>query len=1605
MDCEHGHGPMIRGRKFWICEQCGYRQLITADEVSRSPVEYPLDRLPYPVALTASRFAEAQGKSSDVLKQLFRLKDCFEATIKFLGVVLLTEYFRSPACTPEHNESLLQKMVRPSLGHWVNYVAGETSLWLADGCSELQIPAPLAFAVPPKQQKAKPKTTSLLKRCQEFVTYRNDALGHGTMRSDYVYADDLQKWAPLIGQLLDALAEMSDWRLCLITDRDRCQVWMGPQPGKTTEPGDFRGEHVGHFVLRGRTSDWSAVRNLYPFICYLPDIEQENRLHFYDSIYRYQASRKEVQLLEYDNGFKQASQDPIRGLEEAFTTELLSRAFKRHQGHMKAIEGRVASFGELLEAHADIVGRRFAIDHVKRFIEEQDRGLLIIEAQPGKGKTALLCHLIENEFGHYSPPPVHFFYRRTAGTTDPDMCVKHLYAALLDAHNITENETSREQVTPEEMFNKLTNLLSESIAPRLSPRRPQLIFVDALDEAQSRSTRPSAFQRIPENLPRGTYVIATTRPVPDRTTIARRAHLCWYDLDAPDLIQANLRDAAEYVHRELLASNLPTDELDKIAQLGGGNFLVLKLLCDGLRARLDPAPDEVREFLGRLATEADEGRLGFIYQEFWNRIVGRLDRRDTNLLCDVAGLLVTARAPLSTETICDCLGLRIGDWDFALRLLAEYLTVIREEEAGETETYFRIYHESFADFLRAKVSADRDRYDGLLADYCLGWSRLPAGRGRLYALRFAIEHLVAVSRWDDLEQLLMDIFFLEARNEVRALLELVSDLATAVAALPAGRPLRRTLDLLGEAIRRDIQFIARHADDYPQALFQCLWNSGWWYDCEEMSEPYVEHEVALGTENPPWLQPEDQKFCRLLERWLQQKEEATPDFPWLRSIRPPPVPLCSGLLAVCRGHEHVVTSAAFSPSGDRIVSGSADRTVRVWDAQSHEELAVCRGHEHVVTSAAFSPSGDRVVSFSAEDKTVRVWDAASGEELAVLRGHRDFVTSAMFSPNGDQIVSGSWDGTVRIWDTASGEELTLLHEHRGEVRSVCYSVDGTRIANGSDDGTVRIWDAHSGAELSCLRIGKSKCVICVAFSQKGDKVVCGVSSTLRFLTPVAADVLVWDTRSADATVLRGHEDSVNSVAFSPDGDRVVSAADDGTVRIWDTATGKELNVLQGHEHAVNSVAFSSGGDRIVSASRDGTVRLWHGASGEKLAVFSGHEDSVESAAFSPDGDRIVSASCDGTVGIWEAARRGEGIFLSGHEDSVKSVTFSPVGNRVLSVSDSMVRVWDTQSGAELVDFGGPQFRSAHFSPGGDRIVTFSSENDPSQKCEITVRVWDEHSCEEVISVRGQEGFACVDFSAAGDRIVSRSSDGTVRIWDSRSGGELAILQGHDGPVSRVVFSPASDRIVSESDDSVRLWDATSGQELAILRDRKQQSSSVTFSPQGDRILVSVSGSDAERLWDATSGEELAVLPKNIWPADRLVFSASGNRMMRTLDEADPFCKEKTKVRVFDAMSGRELAVVRDLEPFVKSVALSPGGDRIVSVSGESVRLWDATSGEKLAVLHRSSGELDQCIAAFSASGDWIVVAFRGGGVRVWDARSYKELSPLSRQRTGGFQRQ
>jgi WD40 repeat protein len=165
----------------------------------------------------------------------------------------------------------------------------------------------------------------------------------------------------------------------------------------------------------------------------------------------------------------------------------------------------------------------------------------------------------------------------------------------------------------------------------------------------------------------------------------------------------------------------------------------------------------------------------------------------------------------------------------------------------------------------------------------------------------------------------------------------------------------------------------------------------------------------------------------------------------------------SPVLQVIRGHNGGINSVACSLDESYIVSGSDDKAVRLWDAQTGKELAVLQGHGESVLSVAFSPDGAHIVSGS-EDRTVRVWDAQTGKELAVLEGHSGWVRSVAFSPNGTHIVSGSWDKTVRVWDAQTGKDLAVIEGHSDAVNSVAFTPDGEHIISRDDRGLELAWN-------------------------------------------------------------------------------------------------------------------------------------------------------------------------------------------------------------------------------------------------------------------------------------------------------------------------------------------------------------------------------------------------------------------------------------------------------------------------------------------------------------------------------------------------------------------
>jgi WD40 repeat protein len=623
------------------------------------------------------------------------------------------------------------------------------------------------------------------------------------------------------------------------------------------------------------------------------------------------------------------------------------------------------------------------------------------------------------------------------------------------------------------------------------------------------------------------------------------------------------------------------------------------------------------------------------------------------------------------------------------------------------------------------------------------------------------------------------------------------------------------------------------------------------------------------------------------------------------------------------GHLLPVSALAVSPDGRRVVSGSLDSSVRVWDSDSAKLLGALDGSGPVI-SLAFSRDGRRIAA-GGLDLTVRIWDAVSGRLVRSVFVDRAPVFSVAFSPDGRRFAVTN-ENAIKIFDTDSGADVHTLEGHTGLTLSVAYSPDGRQIVSAATDKTVRIWDAETFALVKSLE-GHTGPVVAATFTPDGNRIAsASFDKTVR----------IWDANRLEPIQTLGpHASSVVSLAIAPDGRSLVAGALDGSIRAWDLQTMKVTQTLKGHPGRPVDVGLMASGllsgefsgsitgltswvmgggfpgalalaylpdGHMISAGGDKSVKFWDVTNAQVLRTIVGHADAVTSVAFSPDGKRLVSGSADNTVRIWNAARTQLERTLEGHTDAVISVAFSPDGRRIASASfDNTVRLWSVDTGKteSVLEGHSDPVMSVAFSTDGRRIVTGSIDN--------TVRLWDATTARLIRTFPDHKlPVMAVAFSPDGRRIASGSLDQTVRLWDVATGRLLSTTEGLP-PVAAVAFSPDGRRVAAGSLERLHLLDADNGHIIGTL--------------------------------DAAKGPE-----PDIKSAFAVAFSRDGKRLAAA--------GVNRIINVWDVASSKVVLTLNDPAYVATSVAFSPDGRRIVSggFSDKTIRFWNADNGHLLAAM-------------------------------------------------------
>jgi WD40 repeat protein/transcriptional regulator with XRE-family HTH domain len=585
-------------------------------------------------------------------------------------------------------------------------------------------------------------------------------------------------------------------------------------------------------------------------------------------------------------------------------------------------------------------------------------------------------------------------------------------------------------------------------------------------------------------------------------------------------------------------------------------------------------------------------------------------------------------------------------------------------------------------------------------------------------------------------------------------------------------------------------------------------------------------------------------------------------------------------------------------------------------------------------------------------------------------------TNVQYSSDGNRIVSIGVDAT-KVWDSSTYQLLLTLP---GEVdptygSAVALSPDGKLLATAVNTGIV-IWDSVTGQKLLSfdgnVRGSPNNEMAHVSFSPDGKRLaVANMDGTPK----------VWDIATRkELFSLIGHTRPCDGIDYSPDGRLIATSDDAGIVKVWDSAGGQELLSLT-HSGNIHSVAFSPDSKSLASGSEDGTLKVWETASGNGILSLRG-ASGLYGVAFMPDGKQLVAAGQDGTVKAWDVVSGLQLFTLAGNTSTVTSVAISPDGKRIASSGyDGTVKIWDASPGRELLTIKGHTdvVWDVAYSPDVDKARLASVSSDGS------LTIWDPLTGRAETTMSQSDGLTNIAFSPNGKYVAAGTTRGNVILWDIHTGQSVMKSPVHTDLVFYLAFSPDGGRLVTSSwDGTAKLLDLALGREVLSFPD---QWSGVAFNPDGKQIFTG--GLDGYvRLWDASTGHELRKYSDGSQDVYGVAVSPDGNLLA--------IGQQNGVITLWDVNSGKKLRALAGHAGLVNRLVFSKDGARLASASFDRLaKVWDVASGEELLSLYGNTGNVFG--VSFSPDDNQLATAGADGTVRTYSLQ-LEELVALARSR-------
>ena len=674
------------------------------------------------------------------------------------------------------------------------------------------------------------------------------------------------------------------------------------------------------------------------------------------------------------------------------------------------------------------------------------------------------------------------------------------------------------------------------------------------------------------------------------------------------------------------------------------------------------------------------------------------------------------------------------------------------------------------------------------------------------------------------------------------------------------------------------------------------------------------------------------------------------------------------LFRTLEGHTGRVDGIQLTEDEKKLISYSNDETIKIWELETGKLFRTLKGHTGFLKGIRLTKDEKKLISYS-NDKTIKIWETETGKLFRALEGHTSIVDGIQLTKDEKKLISYSMDNTIKIWEIESGKLLRTLEGHTDWVNGIQLTKDERELISYSQDNTIKIWEMDTGNLVSTLE-GHTAAVNGIQLTKDEKNLIsCSYPD---------GTIKIWGMETGKLlNTFIGHTKWTNGIQLT----KFISYSDDKTIKIWELEKGKLLKSLEGHTAAVKRIRLTKDEKKLISYSEDNTIKIWEIGTGKLLRTLEGQTQSLRGIELTRDEEKLISYSDDGAIKIWEMETGKLLRTLEGHTGYVRGTELTNNQKKIISYSyDGAIKIWNTETGKLL------QFLEGHTKFILGLQLTRDENKLISNSYDETIKIWELETGKLLKSLEGHTKYVKgIQLTKDEKKLISYSDDKTIKIWQMETGKLLKSLEGHTESVYGIRLTRDENKLISYSrDKTIKIWEMEMGNLLRTLEGHTDYVGRIRLT-KDEKKLISYSYDGAIKIWEMETGKLLRTLEGHTGLIDTVI----GIHLTR--DEKKLISYSDKTIKIWELETGKLLL---SLEGHTGGeIQLTKDENKIISYSDKTIKIWNMETGMLLTTL---KGHTDYIYGIQLINDEKKLISTSADNtIKIWDISEVKTHSRAS----------